>query len=405
MDQEFWGDRLEVDTELAIKEHNDDERFKGWAKALSPRCRAILVAQLRIDDDEMKLEDLRGAFFTSRADLLPYRLVDAAVQGKHGYALREVARTKLPFAAYEACRVKAGEDKFDRAAMAWSLYVENPDHLELVLHLDRTQRKGFARMTLDPAPTVAGGDVDAFLTKGNVQAILDRFETEKHTLRQSYCAAILHETGGNFRVFVKRDNKPAFVAHGAKNTFGFEREWIILEFEPDLRRVFICSDSPDVPLRLANRVASEFFATSVVYSNEAIVTSEAAVGAFLRSLVDDPEKLPLVELVVKNCGLDGSPQMRLNSQENESIASAVKQFGDTFGDPLAVVEDIESIKVYHFDKRIKMLFEVIGFTGYVVRYADQPLNGGERREFEKLMGDDYHINVLSTEKKQHDAGS
>ena len=54
-----------------------------------------------------------------------------------------------------------------------------------------------------------------------------------------------------------------------------------------------------------------------------------------------------------------------------------------------------------FDKRVKVVFEKADDYGaaFIVRYADQPLNGQQRRAFEKRMDDDYGITVLSTEKK------
>jgi hypothetical protein len=47
-----------------------------------------------------------------------------------------------------------------------------------------------------------------------------------------------------------------------------------------------------------------------------------------------------------------------------------------------------------------MIFEAVDGENelFVVRYADQPLNGTERREFEKMMEDTHGITVLSTEK-------
>jgi hypothetical protein len=287
-------------------------------------------------------------------------------------------------------------------ALAWLLFAQDPHNLELIFHLDRTQRKGFARMVLERAPEVSGPDLSTFFRRDRLQRLLDDFEEENTTLRKSHCAAVL-ESGGNYRIFIKRDLKPGFVSHGEKNTFGFEREWIVLEFEPDMRRVYICSISPDIPLVLANRIACKYFGQSVEYVNEIIDTREDDIVEFLRELGMNHNGFPLVEATVKNSGLDGSPQLRINDQSNESIASALGQFGSAFGHPLEVVEDIESIKVYHYKKRIKMIFEKIKNNDdrYVVRYADQPLNGKQRREFEQSMENEHGIKVLSTEKKHH----
>ena len=282
----------------------------------------------------------------------------------------------------------------------WLLYRDDPANLHLVFHLDRVQRKGFARMVLDPMPSGNGVDLAEFFDPSNIQGILDDYEQDRKTLQESYCSAVLND-GGNYRVFIKRDMKSSFVAHGLKNTFGWEREWIVLEFEPDLRRVHINSVSPDVPLVIANRIASAFLGEDVAYDNESIVTSEEQIEVFLESLTEAPDQLPLVELTVKNCGLRGSPQLRVNNQENRTLAPVIAHFRTAVGsDLLAELEDIESIKVHRFNKRVKILFEATDFNDeFVVRYTDQPLTGTERREFETMMEHDYQITVLSTEKR------
>ena len=312
IEKEFWGDHLEVNTDLVLQRHAEDSFMAQWVKGLSPRCRTILLEQLGLDEDDLKIAEARDAILKERDELMPFLLVDEAAKGKLSYAMVEVARTKLPEDVFEACRVK--EDRFDRNAIMWRLFLDDRDNLDLVFLLDRTQRKGFARMVIDDLPSVdEDDDVDEFFDRDNIQEILKAYEEDKTTLRQSYCAALLHEDGGNYQVFIKRDNKSSFVSHGPKNTFGFEPEWIVLEFTPDLRRLLACSDTPHMPTELANRIASEYFGEKVEYENESIVTDEGAVADFLQSLLDEPDKLHLVELVTKNCGLDGSPQLRLNN--------------------------------------------------------------------------------------------
>lgn len=124
----------------------------------------------------------------------------------------------------EECLIS--EDKYDRLALMWLLYERDPKNLELVFHLDRVQRKGFARMILGRMPEGSETSASEFFEVANIQAVLDRYEREKRTLRQSHCAAVLYD-GGNYQLFIKRDLKSSFVAHGPENTFGWEREWIV----------------------------------------------------------------------------------------------------------------------------------------------------------------------------------
>lgn len=396
LDKAFWGDRLEVDADLVLKQIKDDGFVETWVERLGMRPRAFLAEWLGIDG-ERRPRETREAILGARDRLAPFMLVSDVAGGKRTYAILEVARAKLPPDAIESCRVN--EERFDRLALMWLLFLDDPENLELVFHLDRTQRKGFARMVLSSAAKPNGHNAPAFFARASIQAILDDYEHEQHSLRQSHCAAILDD-GGRYQVFVKRDHKPAFVAHGSKNTFGFEPEWMVLRFDPDLRRVHISAVSPDVPLTIAKLVAGRFFGHAVSYENETISTPVAKVRELLDRLLTEPDVLPIVEVTAKNCGLHGGPQLRLSDQENNSLATAIGQLDGMFGSPLAHVEDIESLKVFYAKKRIKMIFEAESgdAESFVVRYADQPLNGTQRREFESLMADTYGITVLSTEK-------
>lgn len=132
-----------------------------------------------------------------------------------------------------------------------------------------------------------------------------------------------------------------------------------------------------------------------------VATGSAEITAFLRSLLDDPDTLPLVEITAKNSGLIGGPKLRLSDPENASLAPVLRQFAAAFTDLLARIEDIESVKVYVFNKRVRIRFEPVSTQPghFIVRYADQHLNGAQRRAFEQRMESDYAITVLPIEEK------
>lgn len=401
IDTEYWGNRLEVGTELILEQHADDRYMEAWVAGLSPRCRSILVERFGLATDQ-SIADTRSTILEHRDQLLPFLLVDAATQKKRMHAIVDVARNKLPEEILDQGRIKAdkGDERFDRNALMWLLFEHDPANLELVFLVDRTERRGFARMVLRGRRARQVRDAVVFFERDRLQRILDEYEQKERTLRQSHCSAVMREEG-TVKVFIKRDHRPGFVSHGATNTFGFEREWIVLDFDEDLRRVRICSLSPDAPLQLANRIASAYFDQKVHYDNEYIVTDGNAIVEFLGSLRREPERLPLVELVVRNSSLPGSPQLRFNARGNRSLAPALRQYSAVFGDPFERLADIESVKVFAFEKRVRLVFEPAGpnQTQYIVRYADQPLNGSDRRGFEQLMSREYGIAVLSTEKK------
>ncbi len=394
---DYWGNRLEVNADLIVQQHADKDYLTSWVEKLPKRARQLLIEHLRLGRAVGAGEQCYQLVKHSDR-LLPAMLVHAATAGKRSYAITEVARSRLTDEQLQRCQLPS--ERFDRLALMWLLYLENPDNLELVFHLDRIQRRGFARMVLESTPHLHLADAPAFFSRSNIQRILDAHESEQRTRRRSICSEILNDGGGNFQVFIKPDQKSAFVSHGASNTFGFQPEWIVLEFEPDLHRVHMCSISPDIPVILANRIASEFFGTAVDYINESVFTYADVVQDFLTSLVHEPDDLPLVEVVAKNCGIQNAPQIRMNDTQNQSLAPALRHFATAFGNPLDHVQDIDSLKVHRFERRVKLIFERgPGEDELIVRYGDQPLTGRERREFERHMHERYGITVLSTEKR------
>jgi len=348
IDTQFWSNRLEVDTEYIVRQHESDSLFEKWVYGIKKRAREVLAEQLGINP-EISVRDTREAIYARRDDLLEYRFAQAAVSGLTTYSIVEVARARLPEEAVERC--KQSEERYDRTALTWLLYADNPQNLELVFHLDTTQRKGFARMVIDPVPEMNGSIPALFFDTSNLQTILDNYEKERVTHKKSHCAVVL-DNGGGYQLFIKRDMKPGFVSRDGKVHFGFQREWIVLQFDPDLRRVHICSVTPDTPLLLANRLASTFFGTDVHYNNESIKTSADKVHDFFQSMLSDPARLPLVELTFRNSGLEGGLQIKLNASRNISLAGSIRQISDILSDPFAKITDVESIKVHKFNKRV-----------------------------------------------------
>lgn len=404
IDTVFWENRLEVGTDLVCDQHADDRYMQAWADGLSPTCRSILAQRLGIASS-LSIAEFRRAVLAHRDELLRYLLLDAAAQNTRMHAVVEVARSQLPATELDHARISGdsqdeGDAHFDRNALTWLLFERDPSNLERVLLIDRAERHGSARMVLEGHPSHDHGRADVFFERENIQRILDAYEREHRTLRQSHCFAILRDRG-TYKVFIKRDFRPSFVSRGATNTFGFEREWIVLDFDSDLRRVRIGSCSPDAPLQLANRITCTYFGQSVSYANERIASAQDKIAKFLRSLCNTPSRLPLVELVIRNSDLAGAPQLRFNALGNESLAPALSQFSAAFGYPLQRLTDIESIKLLVFKRRVRLIFEPVPSDSmqYVVRYTDQSLDDQRRREFERMMVQDYGIAVLPSEKK------
>ena len=392
---DVWRDRLEVNTELALRHFRDDAYVKRWVDHLTPRQRKVLVRHSGVPDGT--LAEQRNAILARRGPLLQLFLADEFAFRKRRTAIVDAARQRLSPSDLECCRV--GDDAFDRQALVWYLFLADPENLDLVLRLHHLERRGFARMVLAGAISTVPTAAPDFFTVSRVQAIIDVFDRADVEGRLSHCAAVLAD-GGDLHVFIKRDFRPSHIARGAVNTFGFAPEWIILIFSPDLRRLSISSLSPDVSATIANLLASACFDASVSYSNASEITPASTVSAYLDRLCDQSASTPLLELTFRNAPLDGSPQLRFNDTDDVSVVPALLDYAQAFGNPLEHVIDIESIKVHASGKRVKIKFDAPDDSdGFVVRYGDQPLSTAERREFENTMFREHRIVALSTEKR------
>jgi hypothetical protein len=397
IDRAFWQNRLEVGVDQVEARLANAREMALWAGRLGPRRRAVLAEQMGM---AVPLERQVLAYQLPNwlGKLAPFVFCDEFARNKLAHAVLEIARHRLSAAEIAACQVN-DDGEYEKEALLWRLYRRDPANLELVFHLEKIHRKGFAPMRLrEPLP--ANDQTADALTTELVQEVLDAYEAQTQSGRDSLCAAVL-ENGGNRLVFIKRELQPAFVSRGRENIYGFEREWIILEVEPDLHRVHISSDSPDVPLEIANALGTRVFGRKVTYDNEAIETDEPQILAFLERLLAEPRVLPMVEFVARNSPLPGAPKLRLASPTSDSLAPAVAAVREKLGDVLATARDVESIKVYCFEKRVRVIFESLGQErpAFVVRYADQCLNNRERRRFERTLRERYTLTVLSTEKR------
>jgi hypothetical protein len=400
VDAEFWGNRLSVNLEEVSKQVADPVFMAAFVEGLSSRCRTIL-------EKHFKLSFVLGAKAVKESilglgdKLTPFVLAQTFMAQKATFSIMEVARAELTAREMEACRIK--DENHERLAVLWSLYLKNPRNLETVFYSHLAQKRGYARLVLISRPKGPGAEPAEFFTPTVLQELLDGFEEETRSRRKSYCAQVTTD-GDCFRAFIKRDDHPASVSKGKDNYFGYQPDWMVVQFDRDLARVQVSSLSPDVPLLLANRIANRFFAVNdLKYENETIATPAEKIWAFLRAVQQEKTEAPLLEATFENVGLSGSPQMRLNDKRDRSIAAAIEQFTGVFGDPFARLENLESLKVKMFGKRVKLILEPQKEPDmFVVRYADQPLTLSQRRGFENYMDSKHGIIVLSTEKRHAD---
>jgi hypothetical protein len=126
------------------------------------------------------------------------------------------------------------------------------------------------------------------------------------------------------------------------------------------------------------------------------------LARFLGKIKNGEElEIPLVEIVVCNSPLDGSPKIKITDPDSNPIGNAIGHFEKAVGVILSDLENIESIKVHYKKKRVSLIFERMEDADgeYVVRYSDHRLNALERRPFEDYLRNIHGIPILSTEKR------
>ncbi len=396
IDRDYWSDRLEVDVDDVLEQFADDVVMGQWPPIGSPRCREILEKQLGLDAGMAK-SDMADAAPNFGEDILPFMLAHEARKGKAEIAIKQVAEERLSEAQYKHCEF--GEKNFDRTAAIWYLYLDDPVNLERVFHLNIIHQKGFARMVLTKDPENDGADIDEFFTPENLNPLVEAYDKSRRDRRTGHCTEILTEDG-RIQVIVRRDLAPSKVRKAGEIYHGYNTEWIILEFYPELARVDVCSVSPDVPAQLADRIVSAFYDEDLRYENDAQFVSEDTVRELLDSFSEDKPLFPLLELQFKNTGIHASPEVRMKVEKDSSLAPAIADYEEAFGDPFERLEDIVGMKVLVAKKRIRIKLEKDARRDlWVVRYVDQPLSRKERDEFEAQVMDQFDIPLLSTEKR------
>jgi hypothetical protein len=399
--KEFWEDDLEFGLEPILAAVQQNGHVQEWIDRRTGRQLGILCTALGVPGDGSTRKK-RAAVQGQDEGLTPYLLVERFTQYKSKVAVTDFARAVLPQETLQACQKDEDGKDYDTAALMFAIYLRKWSDLRLVYHLDKIHKTGFARMKLQDTPRRPQQEFKDFLQAKSVKTILAEFDKARGDgLTSEFKDVIVHDK--RHLVFVRRANRPD---HLVKRTggvmHGYKSEWIILDFDDGAKHVNISSVSVDVPLEIANRLASGYFGKQVEYDNESRVTYTKQVHRFLGQVKDvKAGVLVLVEVVAGNSPLDGAPKIKISDPGSGSVGTAVGHFEKAIGGFLADIEHLESIKVLFHKKRVSLLFEKVEDTDgeYVVRYSDHRLNAGERREFEKHMEDTHGIAVLSTEKR------
>ena len=394
----FWENDLEMGLEDFFARSRQDDFIDDWINRCTGRQLNVLCVNLGLDGTgsvQSKKERLQSC----SDKLQSYLLVDQFAKYKSKIATVDFAKRVLPDDVLKICQ-KNDED-FDTKALLFAIYHKSWSNLRLVFHLDKIHKSGFARMRLKDTVRRPQLSFQEFLLPETAQEILSGFDKAKGDGRTSEFKNIVNNNGHNL-VFIRRAERPDLVLRKDGIVHGYRPEWIILDFADGAKSVDISSVSVSVPLEIANRLVSSYFGRSCEYENESQVTFSKQLERFLNILRQEKTgELLLVEVVVLNSPLEGSPKIKITDPDSHPIGDAIGHFEKAVGGILSEIENIESIKVHYHKKRVSLIFERVEDADdkYVVRYSDHRLNATERRAFEDYLRDIHGISVLSTEKR------
>jgi hypothetical protein len=395
MDRSFWEDELETSLQKPLADAGNSRRMAAWVNKLSPRQRAVLCESLGVE--AKKVKDQRAALKACNGELTPFYLVDQFAYRKSKFAVADLATKVLTPEQLDACRVK--DDEYDVKALLYALYDNDPDNLRMVFHLDKIHKSGFARMTLDKPPRQPDQTFEEFLTTDRAREMLANFDAAKRDRRHSELKNIIRHDHHHL-VFIRRPERSQYILRDDHIQHGHRAEWIILDFAGNCRRVNISSISPDVPLEIANALATAYYGRDVEYDNEREVTYRQQIVRFLDQLkAGNCQGLALCGMSLTNSPLH-TCDLRLSHEDEDVVCRAVAAIERDHGSVTQDVDRVEGIKVEYYDKRIEIRFEALeADEEFIVRYFDSRLNALARKRFEDFMRETHGIPILSTEKR------
>jgi len=393
----YWLEELGVACDVLDERYSRGESLKSALERLSPRAIDVMAARLGMNGGRATREkraELAGAYEHIH-DLL---YVMRFGKRKSRAAIEETARECLSDEELLHCEITPG--RYDRDALLLKIYEKSPERLKNVHLIEKIHKKGFAQMVLVDPPNKSPGTWEDFLTAGAVQDIVNGYDAERTDGRVGLCKGIIRR-GGRSLIFVKMEEKFEIFSMKGQSSPGYVPEWIILDMGRDGRNVRISSVTPAASVNIANRITGRYYGRSCRYRNDMEFTHESVILRFLnRICFEEPEKMPCVGIAVRNSKLEGGVTLHIIDPHSTGVGPSVRELTEKIGGMIDDIHNVEWVKVVH-RTHVKILFETkADAPGYfVVRYTDNTMLEPERREFEKMMRDEYGLSVLSTEKK------
>jgi hypothetical protein len=396
--REFWENELEMSIDGALSRLDHPDEISGWVATRTGRQLDVLCRVLDLSD-ATRIKDKRAALAGCNGQLTPFYLTDQFARRKGRFAVADLAASLLPADVVELCRGKE-EETYDTKALLYALLRVDPEHFKTLFHLDKIHKSGFARMTLKQKVRQPDTPFEKFLTRKQAAQVLKSFDRQKRDQRESQLKNIIQHHHHHL-VFIRRPEREQYILRDGRIHHGHRVEWIILDFADNARRVNISSDSNEVPLQIANALASAYFGKDVEYDNECQITYEKQIHNLLDALkAGTCDGLRLVDLE-SQCSAVHGVDLRLSHHDADVMQRAIAALERDYRSLTAHIDRIVKLKVVYLSKRIDLKFEKLdgGPDEYIVRYMDHRLNASVRKRFEDFMRDTHGIPILSTEKR------
>ena len=185
---------------------------------------------------------------------------------------------------------------------------------------------------------------------------------------------------------------------GASTPGIHDEELIVLHFLEEGRRVRISGRTSELPRRLAQGIASAWFATSVVFRDDLVPAHPASlrrlVDALLTGTVTD---VRLVEVAVRNAPVTGAPLLIVRAAGPRcDVAGSVADLEGKVGPLIERVADIEHLKVEFNRRIIEIDFPLVGDQP-LVRFADGRLDRHAAERFRLFVEQAFGLPMHSME--------
>jgi hypothetical protein len=396
VNRDLWESELELNIDDSLLRVQDPEQMKAWVHARTGRQADILCLAMGITD-ATRLKDQRSALAQCNGQLASFYLIDQFAHGKGEFAALDLARAKLAERVVKTC-LSEDEDTCDKKALLYALFHASPDHLKTLFHLDKIHKRGFARMVLKQKVRQPDTKFVDFLTTKKGKEVIEACDRKKRDRRPSQLKDIVQHHHHHL-VFIRRPEREQYIIQGDKIRHGHRVEWIILDFSENAQRVAIASDSRDIPLAMANALASAYFGKEVEFIDECQITYAKQIQNLLKQLkAGNCKELDLVELDLTSSAVDGV-DLHLCHTSADIVRRAVASIERDHGDLTAHIDRIHKMEVVYKNKRVELRFDPHGVADeFIVRYVDQRLkNASLRKEFEDFMRDTHGIPILSTQ--------